>query len=366
MYRRPRRKPYIGWIAAILAVAAVVFGIYGLVKLLSGTQNLDKGSVQLPTSDADGVYAWKDGILSVEGKQIVCCDMLGKLLWETPLPSTGMKAYREGNLTAVWGGKDVFILDENGIVKQHNETSGDVVLARPGISTYAIITKEENQHRLWVYSVKTKDPVDDELFPYESILGMGYFGEDLNQLWTLAIDSHGTQPLTKLTTYYPGKAITGGITLDNEIGYAAILHDKMTYIVGTHTLTFWEHTSDKKDSKLIYGWNLQDTLVEDNGQISFIFSPTGNGTDQISALWYINTGGDEYRIPLPAGCFKAMLKERGRLCVATHTGVWSMAKDGTGSRYYPIGNTVDSIPAVIPGKAFVIQENHRNFLINMP
>jgi hypothetical protein len=286
--------------------------------------------------------------------------------WNTQLPTTGMKAARVGNLTVAWGGKYVLVIDENGIVKETKTTSGDVVLATPGISNYAVVTKEENQHRLWIYSVKDNKQVDEELFPYESVLGMGFFGDNLSQLWTLAVDSHGTQPMTKLTTYYPGKATTGEITLNNEVGYTALLQDKMTYIIGTHTLTTWEHTSDKKDSTLIYGWNLQDMLVEDN-RISFLLSPSGsNSSGQISALWYINTSGQSYRIPLPAGCFKAMLKAHGGICVSTAYGIYSMDINGANSRLYPISTGVDSILAVVPGKAFVYQFQHRNYLINMP
>lgn len=367
MYRRPRRKPYIGWLAALLAVALVGFAVFGIVKLISGTPNLDRGAVHLPASDPNGIFAWDGGVLCIDQNTLICTDMTGKLLWQTKLPANNMKAARVGNLTTVWGGSYVLVIDESGNLKPMPSITGDIVLATPGINYYAVVTKEENQHRLRLYTVKDGKQIDEELFPFESVLGMGFFGDNLNQLWTLAVDSHGTQPVTKLTTYYPGKVTSGELTLPNEIGYAAFLQDKMAYIVGTHTLTTWDHVSDKMPSKLIYGWNLQDVLIEAGGKISFLFSPAGaDASGQISALWYINTSGGEYRIPLPAGCFKAMLRDRGRICVATRNGVWSMAQNGTDSRFYPIGRTVESIPAVIPGKAFVMQEQHRNYLVAMP
>jgi hypothetical protein len=366
VYRRPRRRPYIGLIAAILAVAVVVAAVYGLVKLISGTPSLDTDAVHLPSSDPDSVFAWQNGALFIDKITLVCTDLSGKDL-NTKLPAINMKAARVGNLTAAWGSGYVVILDENMQAKSMLNVTGDIVMAAPGQDYYAVVTKEENQHRLRVYNVKDSKQVDEELFPYQSVLGMGFFGDKLGQLWTLVVDSHGTEPVTKLTTYYPGKSTSGEIILNNEIGYAAFLQNKTTtYIAGTHTLSSWQQ-SVMKDNKLIYGWNLQDVLPEASGNISFLFAPSSaDSSGLISALWYINTSGTEYRIPLPAGCFKAMLTEHGKICVATRNGVWSMAVNGSGSRFYPIARTVEAIPAVIPGKAFVMQEKHRNYLIMMP
>lgn len=365
MYRRPRRRPYIGWIIAILAVAALGAGIYGIVKWIGGTPTLDRNAVHLPNSDPSGVFAWENGMLFVDGRQLSCQELSGDKSWSTPLPETGMKAARVGDITVAWGGKSVVVVDGKGDQKPMPQLNGEVVMAAPGLKYYAVVTKEENQHRLSIYNVKDASFVDGDLFPYQSVLGMGFFGKNLNQIWTLVVDSHGTEPVTKLKTLYPGKATSGELVLNNEIGYAAYLEEKTKYLVGTHRLM--EYTSDKTESKLIYGWNLQDMLTESNGTVSFLFAPaTAGSAGQISALWYINTGGDEYRVPLPAGCTKAMLKQSGRLCAVTANGVWAMAKDGSGSRFYPIGRTVESIAAVIPGKAFVMVEQHRNYLIQMP
>jgi hypothetical protein len=369
VYRRPRRRRWRVWALALLALAVLAVAAFGLVALFSSAPDLDKGANLLPTSNPDGIFPWKGGLLCVEGAELFCTDANGDEIWQTALPVENMKAARAGNLTVAWGGKQVMLIDENGVILQRLPTSGDVLLAAPGLTTYAVITVEEGQHRLRFYSVKGDAMADSgDLYPYESVLGLGYYGEKLSQLWVLVVDSNSTLPVTKLITYYPGKKSTGIIiTLTDELAYRAFLENNMVYLVSTHTLTYWERTGIKSSSKLIYGWNLEDAYAEDNGRVSFLFSPAGGSASaQISALWYINTTGEEYRIPLPAGCFRAMLKANGRICVATPNGVYSMAKNGSGSRFYPLSTTIDSIPAVIPGKAFVIQERHRNKLISMP
>ena len=310
----------------------------------------------------------------MEGSKLYCWDLsLNRVIWSTDLPVNDMKAARVGDYTVAWGGKQVELIDPAGTVKYTLPTAGDIVLAAPGLTSYAVVTEEEGQHRLRFYSIKDGSAFDEfPPFSYEDILGMGYFGDNLSQLWMLVVDSNGTHPVTKLMIYAPGKNSTGKtlgqITLTDELAYAAYVESNMTYIVSTHTLTYWEHTgSSMTASKLVDGWNLEDALEDGKGHVSFLFAPTGGGdTGQISALWYISTSGTEYRIPLPAGCIKAMLKANGRICVATKNGIYSMAQNGSGSRFYPISNTIDSIPAVVPGQALVVQEKHSNYLINMP
>jgi hypothetical protein len=373
VYRRPRRRPWRGWLAAIVAAAVLGLAAFGLVKLLSSAPNLDRDAVMLPTSDPNGVFSWKNGVLCVEGSKLYCMDLTkSNDPWQTDLPVDNMKAARSGDYIVAWGGKQVVLIDANGTVKYRLGTNGDVVLAAPGLTTYAVATKEEGQHRLRFYSIKDGSPMDELPFSYENVMGMGYFGDKMNQIWILTVDSNSTHPVTKLTLYVPGKNSTGktigSISLTDELAYAAFIESKMTYVVSTHTLTNWENTSTKSGSKLIYGWTLQDALEDGNGRVSFLFAPSGGGetSGQISALWYISSTGAEYRIPLPAGCIRAMLKSNGRICVVTKNGVYSMAQNGSGSRFYPISSEIDSIPAVVPGQAIVVQENHKNFLLNMP
>ncbi len=368
MYRRPRKKVHLGWLVTILALVLLAGIGYGVYQLIVGTPELDSNAFLLPTPNKDGVYPWSNGVLSVYDNKLICNELNRDApLWTIDLPANNMKARKEGDYAVAWGGNNTVLIDKDGIsrgVKAEPEGT-EVVLAVPGASTFAVIIREEGQHRLRVYSAKDLSQVDEIRFPYASVLGVGYFGDKASQLWVLTVDSHGTEPVTRLTTYTPGKKYTGEITLRNEIGYAAVLQKDLTYLVGTHTQTVWEHGGETEPRKLVYGWNLQDALVGANGKVTFLFSPAG-AAGQLSSLWYVNSDGTEYRFPLPAGCTKAMLKENGRICAVSANGVYSFAANGTSSRFYPLANTVESISAVVPGKAFVIYSNHRNYLMNLP
>ncbi len=350
----------------LLALALLAGAGYGIFRLVNRTPDLASEAVLLPGSDTDGgVYAWADGVLCVDKRQLICANTKGVTQWHTELPEENMKAARQGDLTVAWGGTVVVVIDAEGQVLRTQTTTGDVVTVAPGKNQYAVITREDNQHRMRLYTLKSEDPADEELFPYQSVIGVGFYGQDLGLLWVLYIDSHGTTPVTRLSTY--GK-MTTGITLNGEVGYLAVPQTDATYLVGTHTLTTWQKTGSERDSKLIYGWNLQDVLTDSSGNVSFLFAPSGGegASEQISTLWYLSSNGSEYRIPLPAGCVRALLKDNNRLCLVTRNGLYSMALNGTGQRFFPLSFTVESIPAVVPGKAMVLQTKHRNYLIPMP
>lgn len=371
MYRVPRKKRYIGPLIAVLLLALLGLGVYGIVSLLSGTPDYAKSAVTLPDSNS-GVYPYADGVLCINDRQLVCCDLQGKIQWAVDLPTDNMKATRLDTLTAVWGdinGKGVVeILDEKGTSVSVLNTEGSVVNVALGQNQYAVVTNEYDQPWIRLYNLNKDTPIDSVPFTDEQVLGVGFYGDKLTQLWTLFIDSHGTQPVTKLNTYYPGRSTTGSIELGDEVGYKAILRDKTIYMLGTHTLSSWDHSGSKKSSKLVYGWYLQDMLVEDTGRVTFLLAPNGGTQEsqQISALWSISSDGTEYKIPLPAGCIRAMLKADRSLVVATANGVYSMAADGTKSRFHPVGFTIENIPAVVPGKAFVAQTQHDSYLLPMP
>ena len=358
------------WLLVLGALAVVGGVVFGMIKLFTSTPNLTKSAVLLPGGDTAGkqVFPWADGVLSItKDRQLICCDMKGVTQWTIQVPADNMKASRRGKLTAVWGGKVVQIIDETGISLVTKNMQGEVIDVAVGETQYAVITKEEDQHRLYLYNLKSDEVVDGDNFPSQSVMGLGFYGKGMENLWTLALDSHGTVPVTRLTTYYPGKLTTGTITLNDEVGYTVVLAGNSIYVVGTHSLTDWQN-GEKKSSRLVYGWNLQDSYTFPSGKTGFLFSPSGGqeASTQISMLWYIDSTGTEYRVPLPPGCIKAMIKSSGKLCVATRNGAYLMDLDGTNRRFYPLNFNVDSVPAVVSGSAFVAQSTHRNYLIPMP
>lgn len=361
MFYRPQRRHIrirgILWMLVILLlIAGGVFAYF----YLTGEKPIEDRIVQLPGKGDGAVSAYDDGVLCVDDKQLVCSDAQGNTLWQINLPLSGMQASRRGDYTIAWGGSTVCIIDSAGIMQDVKELSGEVLLGRMGNKQYACVTVEESQHRLHVYNLDGSE-LDEERFPDKTVLGADYYGETLDQLWVLSVDSHGTLPVTRVNTYQPGKKTTGGVSAVDEVGYRVQVLNKRIYYVGSQHIYVWEQSGDVVSELSVYGWNLQDMLVTSQG-VSYLLAPSTPYGQPIGALWYISADGTQNTISLPAGCTQAIIGEKSLLAI-TADGFYSMTTNGNTVRSHKLPFQVESVAAVIEGKAFVVRSGHTLYLV---
>ncbi|MDD3243611.1 MAG: hypothetical protein PHD32_07815 [Eubacteriales bacterium] len=361
MFYRPQRKRIrfrgIIWILSI--AAAIGVGVFAYFQL-TGEQPPENRIVQLPGKGDGTVTAYSGGVLCVDDKQLVCCDAAGATLWQINLPLSNMNAIRRGNYTLAWGGSTVCLIDQAGIMQDVKELSGEILLARMGSSQYACVVLEEGQHRLRVFNLAGSD-MDEERFPDKTVLDADYYGEALDTLWVLSVDSHGTQPVTRINTYQPGKKTTGGISVVDEVGYRVNVLNKRIYYVGSHHIYVWEQSGDEVKQLSVYGWNLQDQLAGDTG-MTYLFAPSTPYGQSIGALWHIAADGTQNTISLPAGCTQAILGQKYIFAV-TSNGFYTMTLNGSALESHKLPFAVDEVSAVIPGQAFIVRSGHSLYLV---
>lgn len=357
--RRIRRIVLIAVIALAL-IGALTFVVY---RAINPVAPVNKRTVELPAAPGDSIYGWESGFLCVSGRTLVCVDTAGKPLWTADLPVDGMEVTRAYGLTAAYKGNMYVLIDSNGSVLATQElTTGNILMMRCGSSGVAVLTQEEDQHRLWVYDLGG-GLVDNARFPYLSVLAMDYYGLDGKLLWVLVLDSHGTIPVSWYRSYHPGKSTTGAITLNGQVAYSALPTDKEVFVVGTHNLIGHTASNAKNYDKLIYGWSLQDQR-ETGGEARFLLAPSNTGDQDaaLSTLWYISSSGQEYRIPLPSGCFKALIGASGLVAV-TREGIYTMNIDGGNRAFSKMPFLIDRVAAVSPGNAMAVESGGLVYLV---
>ncbi|MDD4796627.1 MAG: hypothetical protein PHO66_02545 [Eubacteriales bacterium] len=361
MFYRPQRRRIrirgILWMLVFLLLIAA--GVVAYLRL-TGERPIEERIVQLPGKGDGAVSAYADGVLCVDDKQLVCSDAAGNTLWQINLPLSGMKAARRGDYTIAWGGNTVCIIDAAGIMQDVKELSGDVLLGRMGKNQYACVTVEEGQHRLHVYNMDGSD-LDEERFPDKTVLAADYYGDAMDQLWVLSVDSHGTLPVSRVNTYQPGKRTTGGVSAVDEVGYRVQVVDKRIYYAGSHHIYVWEQSGDVVSELSVYGWNLQDMVATAQG-VSYLLAPSTPYGQPIGALWYIAADGTQNTISLPAGCTQALIGSKSLLAI-TADGFYSMTTNGSTIRSHKLPFEMDGVAAVIEGKAFVARAGHSLYLV---
>lgn len=340
----------------------VVLNIIIFMTVARPKTPLEKRLVQLDVSAEAQIFPYADGILSVDKKLLTCYDIQGAVLFTVELKEANMQADRSGSNTVVWDNNNLYIYDENGIEQvsmemPYTNEQDQILLARCGKRYFVISTIEEEQHKARVYDYDSQ-LVDEMLFPFQSMINLGFYGETGNQLWALLLDSHGTMPICKMRTDQPGKSMTGSISIMDQICYTVMPLANNVYTVGTHHIQSWTYTNVKQTEQLVYGWTLQDYRVSEE-RADFLMGPSDSGDTftPLSSIWYI--GQDkQFRLSMPAGILRAMMTESNIYAIANQ-GVYEykISDSNAKRKFYKMPFYTDEVVSVVNGKAFVLRSD---------
>ncbi len=362
---RVRLKKYIYIAIAIIAF----FGLNILIfsAIINKNQSIQKSVVGIASGENAKAYPYEDGVIAVVGTQVKSYDYMGEVQYEYEAPREGMQAFRNDNITILWHTNIAVILDNTGEVLSVQEmpNQGTILFGTCNSEQFAVAVIEEGQSKVRVYDFN-KIEIWTNLFPDMSVLSIGYFGESDDQLWSLALDYHGTIPITRLYTNYPGSSQTGRITVNDQICYALEPLDESIYIIGTSHIQQRTYTDNKLSEILINGWALESSLVGDNAEASFLFAPvdTSGNKGPLSSLWYISHTGEQYRISMPANIKSATLTEK-KIYAISNEGVYFMNFNGQGRGFSKLDFAIDEVVGVCKGKSAILRSGIDYYLISL-
>ncbi len=275
--RYSTRKKIRRYAVGIGIALLVVFINIWIFLIVQPVTRMEKQMIELDVSVYAKVYPYDNGLVVVDQKELIWFDKNGKEDGRVELPRYDMQAYRAGDVTVVWDAESAQVYNEEGVLileklMQVMSPDGEILFGRTGEDYFVLSTIEEGQYKARVFDYEAKD-VDEMLFPYQSMMDLGFFGDTGKQLWVLLLDSHGTIPITKVRTDHPGKSMTGSITILNQVCYEIVPLRDVVYIIGTHHIQSYSYTSVKQTEQLVYGWTMQDYVV-DGQDISFLMGTT--------------------------------------------------------------------------------------------
>lgn len=352
------------WIALALIILFINIWVFFIVKPVT---RLEKDLIELDVSIYSRIYPYDEGLMVIDQRELISLDLKGDELFRVELPEFDMQAYRNGNVTVVWTSKIAQIYNRKGQMVLEKPMQSDVVeilFGRTGKSYFVLATIEEGQYKARIFDYEAKY-VDDMLFPSQSMLDLGFFGDSGDQLWALLLDSHGTIPITKIRTDHPGKSMTGAITILNQVCYEIVPREDIVYIVGTHHIESYSYTSIQQSEQLIFGWTMQDySVIED--EVSFLMGTSQSSEYQspISALWYIGSDNDQFRLSMPTGIMSAAL---------SHDYIYAISKEGiyvyqigkTSKSFEKISFEIKEVSALVEGKAIIIKSEEHFYMLPM-
>ena len=302
-----RKRQIRSWIILVAAVLAAVLGIHFLRGYGKGREIT---LATLPCYSNQSVTPFRDGLVYYDGASIHHLSSGGTIRWSFPAGSDISFSTGPTHL-AVWSGRQLFLIDRNGNATYNESLEGQVQFVRVGERYIAVVVGEDTEPKLIVKDLNGAQ-VDVEAEAYSSlmILDVGFFGDQGEYMWTLALDVFGTAPNTVLNTFQVGKMNTGAISLGEAMTYKVLYENTKLRVFSTQQVYTYDYkcVQDTNATMLVYGWKLIDYEVPERGRAKLLLAPTGqtSSTQVISELRVLE-GDRDKRYTLPEKCVGAYM-----------------------------------------------------------
>ncbi len=301
-----RRRQIRNWIILVSVVLAVVLGIHFLGRYGKGKEI---GMSKLPCYSNQNVTPFRDGLVYYDGASIHHLSSSGTIRWSFPAGSDVKFAVGPAHM-AIWSGTQLFLVDKDGKATYNESMESKVQFARVGERYVAVVVGEDTEPKLIVKDLKGTQVDMEDAFSSLMLLDAGFYGEQGEYLWTLALDVFGTAPNTVMNTFQVGKMSYKEVSLGECLTYKVIYENARLRVFTTQQVYTYDYqgTPESNSTMLVYGWKLIDAEVPERGRAKMLLAPTSqtSSTQLISELRVLE-GMNDKRYTLPTTCVGASI-----------------------------------------------------------
>ena len=302
-----RRRQIRSWIILVCVVLAVVLGIHFLGRYGKGKEI---GMSKLPCYSNQNVTPFRDGVVYYDGASIHHLSSTGTIRWSFPAGSDVKFSVGPTHM-ALWAGTQLFLVDKDGNATYNESMEANVQFVRVGERYVAVVVGDDTEPKLIVKDLKGGQ-VDAEAEAYSGlmILDTGFYGEQGEYLWTLALDVFGTAPNTIMNTFQVGKMNYNEVSLGESLTYKVIYENAKLRVFTTRQVFTYDYmgVQDTNSTMLVYGWKLIDADVPERGRAKMLLAPTSQTSSaQLISELRVLEGMNDKRYTLPTTCVGASI-----------------------------------------------------------
>ena len=302
-----RRRQIRSWIVLVCVALAVGLGIHFLGRYGKGKEI---GLSKLPCYSNQNVTPFRDGLVYYDGASIHHLSSSGMIRWSFPAGSD-VKFVVGPSHMAVWSGTQLFLVDKDGNATYNESMEANVQFVRVGERYVAVVVGDDTDPKLIVKDMKGGQ-VDAEQEGYSGlmILDTGFYGEQGEYLWTLALDVFGTAPNTILNTFQVGKMNYNEVSLGENLTYKVVYENAQLRVFTTRQVYTYDYkgVQDTNATMLVYGWKLIDAEVPERGRAKMLLAPTSQTSSaQLISELRVLEGMNDKRYTLPTTCVGASI-----------------------------------------------------------
>ena len=260
MERRIRVGKFIPFVALFLVMIVLILCEFLIWRPARQAASLEVAPL---TFAGDTPYtAVSNGILYWEKGRLYKIDPAGRAMWNSEAAVQGTLA-ASNQLTALYTERLMQVYDENGArLFEQSYGTDKLIMARCGQDTAAaLVQTADGGYRLDVFD-RAGAQVDQIALQDQTALKFDY-APDGKQVWVITLDTLAPSPLSRLTTYNPGKAVSGMVTAYNQVCYDALVTDENYLLIGTNNVVCYNKDGEKQYERLVYGWSVTDAAQLD-------------------------------------------------------------------------------------------------------
>ena len=302
-----RRRQIRSWIILVSVALLVVLGIHFLGRYGKGKEI---GLSKLPCYSNQNVTPFRDGLVYYDGASIHHLSSSGTIRWSFPAGSDVKFAVGPTHM-AIWSGTQLFLVDQDGNATYNESMEARVQFVRVGERYVAAVVGDDTEPKLIVKDLKgTQVDAEAEAYSGLMILDTGFYGEQGEYLWTLALDVFGTAPNTILNTFQVGKMNTGEVSLGEALTYRVIYENAKLRVFTTRQVYTYDYkcVQDTNSTMLVYGWKLIDADIPERGRAKLLLAPTSQTSSaQLISELRVLEGMSDKRYTLPTTCVGASI-----------------------------------------------------------
>ncbi len=301
------------WAILVILLLAVVLAVVIIGSIRRLSKPSESSAVRLPCLSSQNVTPFGDYVLYYDGMSIFCITTTGSVRWNYQIGADASFS-AGGNSVVAWAGSQMYILDQNGHPSYSDNLGQQVQLARIGKRYAAAVIGDDTEPRLVIRDLNGA-PVDEETeaFSGRLMLDVGFYGEDGQYIWTLALDAFGTVSNTVLNTFEVGQMNTGVISLGESMTYKVLYDAQKLRIMSTRQLrTFnYQGRESTEAAILVFGWTLISSETPEKGDILMLLAPNTQTTSQYSIREIrLLSGTNDRRYTLPSACVGAAIFDK--------------------------------------------------------
>lgn len=362
-----KRQHSLKWSAVLMITVAITLAAYLVARMISGAgdEPLSK-VVRMNTPANRELQVSGEYIYYMESGSLHCVDSGGKYVWNTA-NDIDSRFHVSKHGVAVWSGRNISLYNAvTGGTIASEVMDDDILSASVGDAYAAIVMGDE--HDSTIALMDRSGNVVDTLTGLTGITVMDYgFFEGRDLFWLMTMDTGGSVPTCKISTYKPGKRETGTIEDMEQVIYQVMFRSSQIVSVGTNYLCMYDyHGNEIEESRVtVYGYYMYAVDKSgDNPLMLFVPNEQVDGEIRINDVRMIR-GNSEKIVHLPVEC--KQLEASGDTLYGFSSEYLVVCPFGSvTSSLYKLPVLVDSVIGITSDRTAVVSSGGYVYLIKLP